>query len=55
MNKYNQPRQSYSKKDCTCTVCGGEIKKDSECIIDPKKRTAKHLNCNVKKNKTPAT
>jgi hypothetical protein len=45
MSKYDKPRQTYSKQECKCTECGKLIKKGSECIVDPKTKTAKHIKC----------
>jgi hypothetical protein len=48
---YKQIRQTLSKKDCNCPTCKKEIKKNTACIIDPKKKEAYHIACYNKSKK----
>jgi PHP family Zn ribbon phosphoesterase len=46
MEKYTKiPRETVSRKDCKCSKCGGEIKKGEQCVVDPVKKEARHINC----------
>jgi len=49
MGKYDKPRQTYSAKNCKCSLCGNDIRKGTECIVDPKTKTAKHIKCYAQK------
>ena len=40
-----QPRETLSRKNCKCSKCGGEIKKGTQCTVDPVKKEARHVNC----------
>jgi hypothetical protein len=42
---YKEPRKTQSKKDCECEACRGQIKKGSECIVDPKTKQVWHTKC----------
>lgn len=46
---YKEVRQTESKKDSNCSTCGKLIEKGKPCIVDPKKKTAKHVGCAKKK------
>jgi hypothetical protein len=51
MGKYDKPRQTYSAKNCKCSVCGNDIRKGNECIVYPKTKTAKHIKCYAQESK----
>jgi tartrate dehydratase beta subunit/fumarate hydratase class I family protein len=42
---YKEVRQTISKKDSACDKCGGQIKKGSPCVIDPKNKKIYHTGC----------
>jgi hypothetical protein len=45
---YNEPRQTESKRDSECSVCKKTVKKGSQCIVDPKNKTVRHVTCKSK-------
>lgn len=43
---YKETRQTESKKDSTCAGdCGKQVKKGTQCIVDPKTKRVYHLAC----------
>ncbi len=42
---YKEIRKTTSKHNCECAACKGEIKKGSECVVDPKTKKAWHPKC----------
>ena len=40
------PRETFSKKDCKCTECGGKILKGQAVFIDPANKAVKCISCN---------
>ena len=42
---YNNPRITYSKFNCICTVCNKKIHKGEQIYLDPPKKITIHIKC----------